>query len=71
MAARQMEKVMDNKAMVLARVNEVFGQDLGQAWLNRPNLAFNWETPAEMIRSSEGAQQVLEVLNAIAWGGAL
>ncbi|MEB3736321.1 MbcA/ParS/Xre antitoxin family protein [Halopseudomonas pachastrellae] len=57
---------------VRIRAFEVFSDAAkAAAWLAEPNAALGGESPEELCATETGAQQVLSVLNAIAWGGAV
>lgn len=57
---------------VRIRAFEVFGDDaVATAWVAEPNAALGGGSPEVLCATESGAQQVLSVLNAIEWGGAL
>ncbi|MEB3734038.1 MbcA/ParS/Xre antitoxin family protein [Halopseudomonas pachastrellae] len=57
---------------VRIRASEVFNDDtFAAAWAAEPNAALGGESPEVLCATETGAQQVLSVLNAIEWGGAV
>lgn len=58
-----------DQAEVIVKIEEVFGREKGQKWLNRPNVILDGKTPAEYIQTEEGMKEVMRILAAIKYGG--
>lgn len=58
------------RTQAIEAANELFRGDKSAAdrWLNSPARSFNGKTPAEVLKTEEGAQQVIDLVGKIMHG---
>jgi len=68
LSADQSDRIV-RAARIYARAHEVFGdREKANRWMRRPNRALEGKAPIELLRTSNGSDLVVAVLDRIAYG---
>ncbi|TMV02587.1 DUF2384 domain-containing protein [Ruegeria sediminis] len=59
---------MTRGELLLEAEKVLSSQQLAEAWVERPALALEWRTPAEVLEAPDGPEQLRQLLSRIEFG---